>query len=173
MAHGPTRKMKTLASSPQRNSSPLLCHSIFSSCIRALWESWLLNGLAELRVYVSYCVCECLSVVDVPLRKGVNPLILNQADVLAHHFLSSSPLLQGSLLLNPQPPAKCCSIFLPVCFALFLKPRKLSDVHLFCVLFTQTSVLNLNLPCLHNKVEGKISCISFVYLFLPDRNLRH
>lgn len=171
MAHGPTRKMKTLASSPQRNSSPLLCHSIFSSCIRALWESWLLNGLAELRVYVSYCVCECLSVVDGPLRKGVNPLILNQADVLAHHSLSSSPLLQGSLLLNPQPPAKCCSIFLPVCLALFLKPRKLSDVHLFCVLFTQTSVLNLNLPCLHNKVEGKISC--FVYLFLPDRNLRH
>lgn len=59
-AHGPVRKMKTLASSSWRNSSPLLCHSIFSSCVRALWENWLLNSLAGFQVCVRFIVCECV-----------------------------------------------------------------------------------------------------------------
>lgn len=63
----------------------------------------------------------CLSVADAPLRKRVNPLILNQADVLAHHSLSSRPLLSGCLLLNLQASAKCDSISIPVCFGLLLK----------------------------------------------------
>lgn len=61
-----------------------------------------------LGAFVSNCVC--LSVVDVPLWKGVNPFILNQADVQAIHFLSSVLLLPDSLLLKPQPKAKYCSI---------------------------------------------------------------
>lgn len=89
-----------------------------------LYQSTLGDQIAEWLgrasdVYVSHCVC--LSVVDIPLREGVNPLILNQADVLAHHSLSSRPLFPGPLLLNPQPSAKCCSISLPVCRGLLLK----------------------------------------------------
>lgn len=66
-------------------------------------------------------LCVCLSVADAPLSERVNPLILNQADVLAHHSLSSRPLLYGCLLLNLQASAECCSISIPVCFGLLLK----------------------------------------------------
>lgn len=40
------------------------------------------------------------SVVDVPPCEGANPLILNRADVLAHHSVSSALVSPGSLLLN-------------------------------------------------------------------------
>lgn len=125
--------MKTLASSPQRNSPPLLCNSIFSSCIGALWESWLLNGLAGLRLCVPACfsLCVRLSMVGVPLCQGVNPLILNQADVLAHRSLSSRPVLLGSLLLNLRALAKRSSFCLPVCSGLLCKlaPESCQKLH--------------------------------------------
>lgn len=76
-----------------------------------------------LQVYVRVCfsLCVRLSAVDVPLRQGVNPLILNQADVLAHHSLSSRPVLPGSLLLNLGASAKRSSFSSPVCFGLLSK----------------------------------------------------
>lgn len=103
---------------------PLHFLQLYQSTLGELIAEWL--GRASGCVCVSLCVC--LSVVDVPLREGVNPLILNQADVLAHHSLSSRPLLPGSLLLNLQASAKCCSISFPVCFGLLSKisPGKLS-----------------------------------------------
>lgn len=102
---------------------PLYFLLLYQSTLGELIAEWL--GRAS-GVYVSHCVC--LSVVDVPLRKGVNPLILNQADVLAHHSLSSRPLLPGSLLLNLQASTKCCRISFPhvLWTALEISPRKLS-----------------------------------------------
>lgn len=98
---------------------PLHFLQLYQSTLGELIAEWL--GRAS-GVYVSHCVC-VLSVVDAPLCEGVNPLILNQADVLAHHSLSSRPLLPGSLLLNPQPSDKCCSASFPVCFGF---PSKLA-----------------------------------------------
>lgn len=105
---------------------PLHFLQLYQSTLGEQIAEWL--GRAS-DVYVSHCVC--LSVVDIPLREGVNPLILNQADVLAHHSLSSRPLLPDSLLLNPQPRAKCCSISFPVCFGLLLKsaPESSEKLH--------------------------------------------
>lgn len=108
--------MKTLTT-----AMPVHFLQLLHSTLGELVAEWL--GGAS----VCMCLILCLSAVDVPLRKRVNPLILNQADVLAHHSLSSRPLLPGSLLFNPQPLAKCGRIFSSVVWIAFkMTSRKLS-----------------------------------------------
>lgn len=91
-AHGPMRKMKTLACLLQKNSPPAAIPLHF---LQLYWST--LGGVIAEWPRRSQCACThvCFSllmhppVVDVLLWEGVNPLNLNWADVSAHHSVSS------------------------------------------------------------------------------------
>lgn len=91
-AHGPMRKMKTLACLLQKNSPPAAIPLHFLQLYRST-----LGGVIAEWPSRSQCVCAhvCFSllmhppVVDLLLWEGVNPLNLNRADVSAHHSVSS------------------------------------------------------------------------------------
>lgn len=151
-------------------SPAVLEHSGRADC-RMAWQGFWCDRVS---------LCVCLSVADAPLSERVNPLILNQADVLAHHSLSSRPLLSSCLLLNLQASAKCYSISIPVCFGLLLKlalesctPEKANTntvdfAFLLCIYCLVKFIFCIHLPCL----RIMFPVLDFI-VYVPDRNLKH